>query len=166
MTHNAPDTMTVQEFHDYQETGKLPPRLRKKTRMETIADVADKAPELVDTAVTPKRRNKYNAIPTVVDGHKFSSKIEARRYEHLKLRLQAGEIANLVIEPRYVFRHNGVFIASYKPDFRYTRLSDGAEIVEDVKGGKATMTRDYRMRKKMMKAFYGITVIEVKRATD
>ena len=164
MTHNAPDTMTVQEFHDYQETGKLPPRLRKKTRMETIADVADKAPELVDAAVTPKRRNKYNAIPTVVDGHKFSSKIEARRYEHLKMLENAGEIANLVIEPRYVFNHNGVQITSYRPDFEYTRLSDGHKITEDVKA-RPTLTRDYKIRKKMMKAFYGIDVIEVREAT-
>jgi hypothetical protein len=44
------------------------------------------------TKVRP-RKHKYGATPTVVDGIRFDSKREARCYESLKARQQAGEVA-------------------------------------------------------------------------
>lgn len=41
----------------------------------------------------PPRRHKYAATATVVDGIRFDSKREARLYESLKARRQAGEVA-------------------------------------------------------------------------
>jgi hypothetical protein len=37
-------------------------------------------------------KNKYGAVPTIVDGIRFDSKREARYYEQLKLRKAAGEV--------------------------------------------------------------------------
>lgn len=156
-----PDTMTVAELKVYQETGKLPKRHQKKTRMEVIADVAAQDPVLAEQAAeVVAKRNKYGAIKTEVDGITFDSKKEAARYLELKAFESLGLIANLELQPQYVFELNGVRITSYKPDFRY-HTPEGDTVVEDVKGGRATQTRDYRIRKKMMKAFYGIEVREV-----
>lgn len=39
--------------------------------------------------------HKYHAKPTTVDGIRFASKAEARRYSELRLLEKAGEIKNL-----------------------------------------------------------------------
>ena len=45
--------------------------------------------------------HKYNAIPTTVDGIRFASKREARRYLELKLLQKAGHISDLELQPRF-----------------------------------------------------------------
>ena len=104
-----------------------------------------------------KYRSKYNAVKTTVDGIKFDSKAEARRYSELKLLLKAKTIADLELQPRYDFVVNGVKIGFYKADFRYkmgNRL-----IIEDVKGVKTPV---YNLKKKLMKAIHGIDILETK----
>lgn len=155
------DEMTIAEYHEWQDTGKLPKRLRGATRMETLTTIADAEPSLVEAAADAMNRNKYGAIKTEVDGVTFDSKKEARRYTELKAFEAAGAISDLVLQPRFLFEHNGVRISSYKPDFQYVDTDTGETIIEDVKGGKATRTQAYVMRRKMMKAFHGIDVREV-----
>ncbi len=104
--------------------------------------------------------NKYGAKKIVIDNIAFDSLAEGRRYQELKLLLASREITALDIHPCYPLTVNGVAVSRYTPDFRY-RERDGALVVEDVKGGKATKTRDYVMRKKLMLALYDITVVEV-----
>ncbi len=104
----------------------------------------------------PKR--KYRNVPTVVDGVTFHSKAEARRWGELRLRLRAGEIADLETQPRYVLSVNGVRVATYTADFRYTE--DGATVVEDVKS-PASRTQQYRLRKRLMAACHNIFIREV-----
>lgn len=104
--------------------------------------------------------SKYHAKQTVVDGIKFPSKKEAARYGELKLRERAGEIRSLrVHSPRYSFKHNGVIICDYVPDFVYDELENGAwkPVVEDVKG---VLTPVYRIKRNLMLAFYGVVVKE------
>lgn len=132
--------------------------MNKKTRLETIVAVADKAPELLNAATKPKR-NKYGAIPTEVDGIRFASKHEARRYTQLKAMELAGEIHNLEPHPRYIFEYNGIRITTYRPDFQYTDAA-GNLVVEDTKS-KPTLSEGYKIRKKLMKAYYDIDVQEV-----
>lgn len=48
-----------------------------------------------------KRRSKYNAVKTIIDGIKFDSKAEARRYSELKLLERSGLISKLKLQPRY-----------------------------------------------------------------
>lgn len=102
-------------------------------------------------------RSKYNAIPTEVDGIRFASKAEARRYGELKLMLDAGLIQNLECHPKYEIKVNGMHVCYYVGDFRY--IDGGETVVEDVKSA-ATVTKMYRLKKKLMKACHGISVRE------
>jgi hypothetical protein len=160
-----PDEMTIEEYRQYQADGTLPERYRKPTRMQTIAQVAETAPDVLNEAVAPfspeKRKNKYNAIKTEVDGRIFASKREAARYQELRAMELAGAISNLEIEPRYVFVHNDIRIGSYRPDFRYWDVAEDKLVVEDIKSKGTKRARDYGLRIKMMAAFYGIDVKEV-----
>jgi hypothetical protein len=96
----------------------------------------------------------------VVDGIKFDSKAEARRYGELKLLERAGEIRALGLHPKFIFELNGVRIGSYKADFQYLLRHSEQLIVEDVKS-PASKTQMYRLRKNMMQAFHGVLVREV-----
>jgi len=104
-------------------------------------------------ALTGKTGHKYGAKPTTVDGKRFASKREARRYAELKLLEQAGKIAALRCQVRYRL----VQVVHYVADFVYTE--NGQEIVEDVKGFK---TREYKAKKKMMAAQHDIEIRETR----
>ena len=101
--------------------------------------------------------NKYRAVKTEVDGIKFDSKAEARRYSHLKLLEKAGAIDSLELQPRYDLIINDVKCGFYKADFRYNE--DGRQVVEDVKGMKTPV---YNLKKKLIKAIYNIDILETK----
>jgi len=102
-------------------------------------------------------RSKYNAIPTEIDGIKFASRAEARRYGELKLMLDAGLIQDLECHPKFEIAVNGMHVCYYVADFQY--VDNGETVVEDVKSA-ATITRMYRLKKKLMKACHGISVRE------
>lgn len=91
------------------------------------------------TAATA-RRNKYGARPTIVNGIRFHSKLEAARYRELLAREKAGAISNLerqVPYPVYWPGHEGDkkwLLFTYVCDFRYIDAETGEEVVEDVKG--------------------------------
>lgn len=108
----------------------------------------------------PRTSNKYHAVKTAIDGFTFASKAEARRYSHLKLLARIGEIADLELQPKFDFVVNGMKVCSYVADFRYRDVKTGAVIIEDVKS-QPTRTKEYRIKKKLMKAVHGIDVIEV-----
>lgn len=104
--------------------------------------------------------SKYKAIKTTVDGIKFDSKKEARRYQELKLLERGGHIKDIELQPRFNFVLNDVKMGFYKADFRYKLRhyeNDYRDIVEDVKGFKTPM---YNLKKKMMLAFHGIKILE------
>jgi len=104
--------------------------------------------------------SKYKAKRTEFDGIWFDSKREAARYKELKLLEAAGEIRNLILQPRFNFELNGVKMGFYKADFQYEdRLKDWAIVIEDVKGVKTPV---YNIKKKMMRAFHGIEIFETK----
>jgi len=124
---------------------RLPPPLAEKVRAQ-----------LGQAAPRPKRRSKYGNQPVYVDGRRFDSKAEARRYEELLRLHAAGEVLWFCLQP--VFRLSAGI--EYRPDFIVCR-KDGAVVVEDVKGGKATKTKEYRLKKRLMRDRYGIEVVEV-----
>ena len=101
---------------------------------------------------------KYGAIRTEIDGHKFASKAEARRYMELKLMQRSGDIAELELQPKFPLVVCGVKVATYIADFRYLVPLSGAVVVEDVKGVK---TPTYRLKAKLVKAIYGFKIREV-----
>lgn len=103
---------------------------------------------------------KYRNIPTELDGYRFDSKREARRYQDLKLLVLAGEISDLCaekLELRFDLSVNGMKICTYEADFRY-KDKDENVVVEDSKGVRTPV---YRLKKKLMKALLGIEIQEV-----
>ena len=129
-----------------------------------------------------QRQSKYNNEPTTVNGIKFDSKKEARRYEELMVMLRAGEIRNLRLQAQYALQESfitpeGTRIRAikYVADFAYEKRvvmrrggpcdPVGVEqywqpVVEDVKS-RATKTPQYEMKKKMMYEKFRIEIREV-----
>lgn len=102
--------------------------------------------------------NKYRNVKTVVDGHTFASKAEARRYSELRLLEKAGEISGLELQPRYPIVVNGFKICTYVGDFRYFDRASKTLITEDCKGMRTPI---YRLKKKLVRAMYGFDIREV-----
>lgn len=109
--------------------------------------------------------SKYKAKPTVVDGIRFASQKEARRYGELKVLERIGAIVSLVLQPEYTLNvrcHVGPGVDSeigvYKSDFAYVDCAHGQIVVEDVKGFKTPL---YRWKKKHVEAQYGIRIVEI-----
>ena len=107
---------------------------------------------------------KYHNQPVVVNGIKFDSRREARRYQELQLLLRAGEITQLQLQKKYTLipaqkkPSGGIERAvTYTADFVY-RNKAGKEIVEDAKGVR---TQQYIIRRKLMLYTHGIEVLEV-----
>lgn len=105
--------------------------------------------------------SKYNNIKTKVDGIMFDSKKEAARYGVLKLLEKKKKIFNLKLQPKFPIAVNGEKICTYIADFSYSDMvpnGAGYDVVEDVKGVKTAI---YRLKKKLVKAVYGIDIQEV-----
>ncbi len=100
-------------------------------------------------------RNKYRAKKCVIDGIKFDSQKEGRRYTALKLLERSGTIKDLELQPKYDLIVNGYRVGFYKADFRY--IENDKLVVEDVKGMKTPI---YNLKKKMIKAIYNIDIFE------
>ena len=123
----------------------------------------------------PAKPHKYGAKPTVVDGIRFASLKESRRYQELKLLERAGLIRDLILQPSFpldVFEVESRPIGVYRADFEYEEwggksvgdrwlhpsAQKWARVVEDVKGFKTPL---YRWKKKHVEAQYGIQIREV-----
>lgn len=119
---------------------------------------------------------KFKNQKVTIDGHKFDSKAEARRYEELKTLAQTQKIVDLRLQVRFDLipaqRIDGKCIeraCQYLADFTY--LEDGYLVVEDVKS-PATITLAYIIKRKLMLQIHGIRIREImppkrqKRATS
>lgn len=96
------------------------------------------------------KRHKFRAIPTVADGIRFPSKLEAKWYEHIKLKKLAGEVLFFL---RQVPLHlsGGV---RYVIDFVVFNVDGTCQFLE-VKGYDTPMGK---MKRKMAEAEYPITI--------
>lgn len=107
------------------------------------------------------KRNKYGNRRTVVDGIKFDSAKEARRYVDLS---SNPHVFGLELQKEYLLEVNGQLIAKYRADFAYAIVKSAnlpsRTIVEDVKS-EGTKTRVYAMKKKLMLACHKIEIQEV-----
>ncbi len=104
--------------------------------------------------------SKYRNQPIVMDGRRYASRAEAARAAELQLLLRAGQICDLEYQPRYPLVVNGVKICTYVADFRYFQSRHAAAqlVVEDVKGVR---TREFMIKKNLMKALWGIDITEI-----
>lgn len=103
-------------------------------------------------------RSKFGNRWTEVDGIKFQSQAEATRYSELRLLEKAGVISGLELQPRYNIQVNGHHVCQYRGDFRYID-EFGKTVLEDAKG---MVTPVYSLKRKLMKAVYGIDISEIK----
>ena len=133
------------------------------------------------------RAAKYRNTPTervTASGAvlRFDSQKEARRYDHLILRQQAGEIRDLRLQVDFTLQEaytdqegRRIRAIRYRADFTYYRPpEDGSHaaywadragvpwvlVVEDVKS-RPTRTREYLIKRKLMKERRGIDITEV-----
>ena len=114
----------------------------------------------------PRRKNKYGAKKTTVDGITFDSKWEAQRWGELKAMERGGLVRDLERQVKYEIVVNGEKICRYIADFRYKMVDDDGtakEIVEDAKGFE---TADFKLKKKLMKAVYQIDLYLSKKVVD
>lgn len=92
---------------------------------------------------------------------KFDSKEELSRWHVLKQQEKLGLIRNLQRQVDFKIEVNGVPICTYKADFNYDEKKGDVweSIVEDKKGGDATITKEFLLKKKLMLACYGIDIL-------
>ena len=102
-------------------------------------------------------RTKFNARKTKVDGLTFDSLREAERWVALCEEQSRGVISGLKRQARFKLEVNGQLITHYVADFIYDR--DEERVVEDVKG---YITDVYRIKRRLMKACYGIEILETR----
>ena len=72
-----------------------------------------------------KKKSKYFAVKTEVDGIVFDSKLEAARYKILKKRQDGGEISDLETQVKFpsalTVEGKEKKLCSYIADFKYKR---------------------------------------------
>lgn len=125
------------------------------------------------------KRSKYGNRKTVVNGIKFDSQKEARRYQELRLLERAGRISDLRLQVKFQLippqrapsfevyksgpnkgrRKPGKLLekeCSYIADFVY--IKNGETVVEDAKGFKTDV---YIIKRKLMLERYGIQIKDV-----
>ena len=105
---------------------------------------------------------KYGAKKVTLDGIEFASRKEAGRYCELKIMQQAGLIRDLKMQEEFelIPRCGKERPAKYHADFSYVIAATGEKVVEDVKS-RATKTKDYILRRKLMNWRHGIQIKEV-----
>ena len=146
----------------------LPPWAQKQIADKVARQMREKAENLASNG--GKGKSKYKNIPAERSGAenkiKFDSQSEARRYDELMLMLKAGTITDLRLQREFTLIEayttpdgKRVRAERYKADFTYWR--NGEFFVEDVKGGNATKTKTYEIKKKQMLDKYGIEVKEI-----
>jgi hypothetical protein len=110
-----------------------------------------------------RRRSKFGAIKTVVDGITFDSKGESERYKDLKHLEKAGEIRDLKLQVVYELAPAVIINGRKKPamkyiaDYVYFDVRKNKEIVEDFKGVRTAI---FIAKKHLMKWRHNIEILE------
>lgn len=103
-------------------------------------------------AAKPKRR-KYRNQPVVVDGIRFDSKAEAKRWGELQELQSYGVIRELSRQNRYELRAEpGVVVGHYVSDFDYFDIYKQRYVTEDTKGVQTPL---FKFKAKIFEANYG-----------
>lgn len=128
--------------------------IERKMKAGTIAGY-----RVVSEAKETAKKSKYGNRKMQVDNIAFDSEKEGRRYQDLKLLLQAGEISDLKMQVKYELNQGGTYRYCYIADFTY--LSGGVLFVEDVKPfskGEYYLTPTFKKKMKLMKKIHGINI--------
>ena len=166
----------------------LPPKYQRQAMEKYMEQQARRG--LMPSAALPQHKakpNKYHNTPTervTASGAvlHFDSQKEARRYDVLTARLQAGQIRDLRLQVEFTLQEaytdtEGCRVRAirYKADFTYYRPPENGShaaywadqtgtpwvlVVEDVKS-RATKTQKYAIKKKLLKERFGLDITEV-----
>lgn len=101
--------------------------------------------------------SKYHATPTVVDGVRFDSHLEARHYSQLRLLQRIGSVLELERQPVFDLVVGGCCVARYIADFRVV-FADGEIQIRDCKGVRTPV---YRLKRKLFEALYPFRIVEI-----
>jgi hypothetical protein len=96
--------------------------------------------------------HKFHAIRTELDGIKFDSKKEAKRYQALLLLIKAGDVLFFLRQVPFHLPGNVKYICDF-----VIFWTNGEVTFEDVKGMKTAM---YILKKKQVEALYPIEITE------
>lgn len=116
------------------------------------------------------KKSKYGNRKVVVDGIKFDSQREAKRWVKLLGMERDGDIQNLLRQPKFILAP-AVRIAGearkrpalrYSADFSYVEAATGRTVVEDVKSTPTAKSKEFRRIQHLMQAVHGISVRVVK----
>lgn len=96
-----------------------------------------------------RKRHKFGATRILVNGLKFPSLKEGKRYSRLSFLVKHSEISDLELQPAFIFKINEKKVCSYIADFRYKWK--GKLVTEDVKG---VMTAVFKLKLKLLEALF------------
>ena len=162
------------------EVKDLPPKLQEQVWRKVIKQDQRRkreplpSPSLAEGQKASKYHNRHTerVAPsgTVI---RFDSQREARRYDNLMAWQKTGEIKDLRLQVDFTLKEaytdtegRRVRAIRYRADFTYLRRLMGREghtwalVVEDVKS-RGTRTKDYLLKRKLMKERFGIDIVEV-----
>ena len=115
------------------------------------------------------RKSKFKNIRVEVDGIRFDSKKEAKRYSELKLLEKAGEIGNLELQPSFKLScgDRPILIkspgypngrqATYRADFAYWCPKREKRVIEDAKGYRTDV---FKLKRAIVEAMHPAVTIE------
>lgn len=155
----------------FESLADLPPGMRRQVAGKVMAKAA------MANTVAGQRQPKYRNEPVNVNGIRFASKKEARRYLQLMDAHREGVISDLRLQQDFTLQEayttpegQRIRAIRYQADFTYRiewagddvptgvpfadlecwrKLGQGAKVVEDTKS-KPTKTPQYRMKYKLM----------------
>ena len=162
------------------EVKDLPPKLQEQVWRKVIKQDQRRkreplpSPSLAEGQKASKYHNRHTErvapYGTVI---RFDSQREARRYDNLMAWQKTGEIKDLRLQVDFTLQEaytdtegRRVRAIRYRADFTYLRRLMGREghtwalVVEDVKS-RGTRTKDYLLKRKLMKERFGIDIVEV-----
>ena len=107
------------------------------------------------------KQAKYRAQVTIVNGIRFASKREAKRYVELRILEASGAIADLRLQVRFELAPSVILNGRKKPALRYyadfVYTNAGKQVIEDCKGVSTPL---FRVKLHLMKVL-GFDVILV-----
>lgn len=126
----------------------------------TVGEAMGLLKQEVPDAGKPSKPNKYRNSVVEWEGARFHSKKELNRWLELVELQKLGAIRNLRRQVKYDLIVNDVRVTGYVADHVYEEWYgiEWVQIIEDVKGVR---TPEYRLKRNLMRALYGITIREV-----
>jgi hypothetical protein len=125
---------------------------------EQLAEFQGRTVEPIPGAADMVRRHKYQASPTVVDGFRFDSKLEARYYRGLVLRQRAGEVVGFLRQVPFHLPGRTRLVIDFL-EFR----RDGSAVFVDTKG---VQTEAFRIKLRQVREIYPWARIEIVEKVD